>query len=190
MQGHERLRQGEQRPSQGCDDTRLAHFREHILHASRELGHSRVRPRVGPSHTELRRDVIFLTTSRSTSAGKSGKATLSRTLYRRSSQNSSSWQQSEEASLTSRDSETWKTKMHTLTTTLPQPRVATCPSLSLRVCRTRHKCALLSLPVPLRRLLSLKGTDYESEGRRFESCRARPSFPAFCRRNPETKESR
>src|SRR3712207_9427491 len=39
------------------------------------------------------------------------------------------------------------------------------------------KSALLSLSVLQCRHVSLGATDYESEGRRFESCRARPSFP-------------
>ena len=34
-------------------------------------------------------------------------------------------------------------------------------------------CLSLSLPVPLCLPMSLKENDYESEGRRFESCRAR-----------------
>jgi hypothetical protein len=36
------------------------------------------------------------------------------------------------------------------------------------------KSAVLSLPVPHCPSLSVEENDYESEGRRFESCRARP----------------
>jgi hypothetical protein len=39
----------------------------------------------------------------------------------------------------------------------------------------------VSLPVPPYPPLSLKENDYESEGRRFESCRARFQKPSVCR---------
>jgi hypothetical protein len=62
---------------------------------------------------------------------------------------------------------------HNATTTL-------CLSLPLRV-RPRGQnpryCAVVSPPVSQSLSVSLSGTDYELEGRRFESCRARPSFP-------------
>ncbi len=48
-----------------------------------------------------------------------------------------------------------------------------CLCLSLRECRIPYKSATLSPRVPLCRPLSLNENDYESEGRRFESCRAR-----------------
>src|SRR5215208_7636564 len=52
-----------------------------------------------------------------------------------------------------------------------------CLSLSLPVSLEvlgYDKSAVLSPRVPPCRSLSLSGSDYESEGRRFESCRARP----------------
>jgi hypothetical protein len=73
------------------------------------------------------------------------------------------------------------------TTTLLQPRVAPCPSLSLRLDQTRHKCALLSPHVPVCRPVSVSGTDYESEGRRFEFL---PSAPLKALQNTgEAKSS-
>src|ERR671917_2865636 len=61
-----------------------------------------------------------------------------------------------------------------------------CLSLSLCVPLRElepDKSAVLSLPVPHCPSLSVKENDYESEGRRFESCRARHYFPCtFVRR--------
>jgi hypothetical protein len=59
------------------------------------------------------------------------------------------------------------------TTTLPQPCVSPCPFLSLPLHLIPDRSAVLSLAVLRCPPVSLSGTDYESEGRRFESCRAR-----------------
>src|SRR5215210_399959 len=58
-----------------------------------------------------------------------------------------------------------------------------CLSLSLPVPLRElrlAKSADLSLPVPQCPSLSVKENDYESEGRRFESCRARYYFLRIC----------
>ena len=55
------------------------------------------------------------------------------------------------------------------TTPLPQPCVSPCPFDCAEYLIKARFCLSLSLHIPV----SLSGTDYESEGRRFESCRAR-----------------
>ncbi len=55
-----------------------------------------------------------------------------------------------------------------------------CLSMSLCVPSRKSihdKSAVLSVPVPHCTSLSVEENDYESEGRRFESCRARYYFP-------------
>ena len=59
-----------------------------------------------------------------------------------------------------------------------------CLSLSLCVPLNELKpdnSGVLSPPVPHCTSLSVKENDYESEGRRFESCRARHINTAICR---------
>src|SRR5215208_183848 len=69
-----------------------------------------------------------------------------------------------------------------------------CLSLSLPVSLRElepDKSAVLSLPVPPCLPVSLKENDYESEGRRFESCRARqrkPRHPWLTRMYPHLSE--
>ena len=50
------------------------------------------------------------------------------------------------------------------------------------------KSAILSPPVPHCTSLSVKENDYESEGRRFESCRARYRNTTICRTTTKLKE--
>src|SRR5918994_1010092 len=52
------------------------------------------------------------------------------------------------------------------------------------------KSAVLSPRVPPCRPLSLSENDYESEGRRFESCRARHRNTSICRGNAATRKRR
>src|SRR5215207_2247970 len=61
--------------------------------------------------------------------------------------------------------------------------ITPCLSMSAPVPLERSiadKSAVLSPRVPPCRPLSLSGSDYESEGRRFESCRARHRNTAIC----------
>jgi hypothetical protein len=66
-----------------------------------------------------------------------------------------------------------------------------CLSLSLPVPLRElelDKSAVLSFPVPHCTSLSVKENDYESEGRRFESCRARHTINTICRTITKLKE--
>ena len=70
--------------------------------------------------------------------------------------------------------------LRVLTAICPQPGVPLWPCLSLRGSQILDKSAVLSLPVTRCRPVSLTGKDYESEGRRFESCRARGEDGGGC----------
>ena len=69
----------------------------------------------------------------------------------------------------------------TLTAIWPQSGVSPC--LSLHAHSTPDKSAVLSLPVPHCISLSVKENDYESEGRRFESCWRVTEKELVCRLN-------
>src|SRR5215213_8627429 len=76
--------------------------------------------------------------------------------------------------------------------TLSYHNGTTTPCLSLSVpvpleVLDSDKSTVLSPRVPPCRPLSLSGSDYELEGRRFESCRARPSLP--CKRGFSCRSS-
>jgi hypothetical protein len=68
------------------------------------------------------------------------------------------------------------------TTTLPQPPISLWPSLSIWLQLIPDRSAVLSLPAPRCPPVALEEKDYESEGRRFESCRARPEGVGFGRK--------